>query len=86
MTEDQFEKLARLINDSHDDLSSRITELDYRMNEGFTDMRSELKTVNTRLDTLEEKVDGVIGVTKEIDYVLSEITTIKSYVGMTTEA
>lgn len=93
MTDDQFEKLTQLINGSHEDLSSRIdgldtriADLDYRTNENFMEIRSELKTINKRLGTVEEKVDNMVGVTKEVDYILSEITTIKSYVGMVTEA
>jgi|GEM_PF-3159486 tetrahydromethanopterin S-methyltransferase subunit G len=100
MTEDQFEKLAQLIQESHEDLAERIDgvesklggrmdslegrmdKLEVRMEEGFAEVRADIRGLDKRLEHVEEKVDNLSGVTKEVDFVLSEITAIKAHVGM----
>jgi hypothetical protein len=69
MNEDQFEKLARLISESHDDLAERIDRLELRignvesgieslkseMHKGFRDIRSQLSDIEKRLKIVEEQ-------------------------------
>ncbi len=75
MTEDQFEKLAQLIQNSHEDLSGEIQALENEMEKRFAGvdarfdkmdnefayLRGELRDIRMRLDALEKKVDAHSG-------------------------
>jgi len=93
MTEDQFEKLAQLIQSSHEDLSGEIQRLEHKMDAGFERMdnefahlRTELKDIRTRLDALEKKVGEHSGYSKEIDHILSRIVVLEQRLGISQSA
>ncbi len=97
MIEDPFEKLARLINESHEDLAMRIDTTDSKLSalsagldelktevrDGFRDIRRELSEISKRLDSLEERTASNAGFAKEIDFLRSEIAAIKKHLKLT---
>lgn len=84
MTNDQFEKLAQMMKEMHDDLSERVdavhNDLSVRMEEGFASIRAELREINRRLDALEERVQMQAGYAKEIDELRSRVITLEKQV------
>ena len=53
MTEDQFEKLARLLHETHEDLVERIEHVE-------TTLGARIDTLTDRTIAVESKVDGII--------------------------
>ena len=85
MTDDQFEKLAQLIQTSHEDLSARMDRLTlevHELREAIDALRSELGQIRTQLEALEEKVGQQSGYAKEIDHLLMRVSTIEQKLGI----
>lgn len=97
MTEDQFEKLARLIKETAEETREEPTRNSERrltgaigsMKEGFaaihTDIRgihTPLDTIDARLDVIEANIAAMKGYSVEIDELRAEITAIKKDLGL----
>ncbi len=96
MTEDQFDKLARLIKESHEETNARIDDFRDEMNsfrdemysfrdetrENFREIRLQLSGIERRLDVLEEQGASNAGFAKEIDGLRADVAAIKKHIGL----
>lgn len=87
--ESSFDKLARLIKSESDDVRGDMSKTRFDMNEGFVEVRGELRSIRTeladishRLDRLEQNVDAMRGYSKEIDEVRSRVKNIEKHLGI----
>ena len=81
MTEDQFEKLARLIKEEGEDIRSEIkadiAELRVEMQEEFRQLKQRVGVIEVQLERLAEQTASNAGFAKEIDGLRDEVKTIK---------
>lgn len=89
-TKEDLAELEGRMNTRMDGIEDRmatkedLSELESRMatKDDIRAVRADIKGLDDRLVIVEEKVDNLAGVTKEVDYVLSEISAIKAFVKM----
>ena len=70
MTEDQFEKLARMMHENHEDVVARfetlertVVGLDNKVDDNHTELRAKIDGINRRLDTdaMQRSEQNVVG-------------------------
>ena len=99
MSEDQFEKLARLIKETADETRNEIadiraamvTQVDYHslgqeLRDNFRSLHDEVADIRGQLDALDVKVTNVTGFRKEIDHALERIARIEKHLSLKSKA
>ena len=78
MTEDQFEKLARMMHENHEDVTARFEALENKVDDHHTELRAKIDGINRRLDTdaMQRTEQNIVGRVAAIETHLGIVRTI----------